>query len=352
MNKFRALLLGLGVIVAAVSCVTEFQPNTVSIPSALIVEGQITNQAGPYTVKLTRTADYSYKSLNFLEYGATVVIQDDQGNRETLTELASGGFYRTSANGIRGVAGRSYTLSIQTKDGLRYESTAELLQSAPPIKKLYYEYTVEGESFVFAKNQGWNVYLDMQDPETPGNYYRWDWAHYEPIDVCFKKEQLDGSLTGLLCCSPCWDIERCYNCININSDANVNGNEISRQFVMRVPYKSQSRYYLEVQQQAISKGAYTFWKSVKQLTSNTGGLFDAAPQSVQGNVRCVSDPSVMVFGYFGATGVSELAINVDRRGGQGVPEVSYPVRIPDQSPCYVCENSLYRTPNQPRWWSY
>jgi len=114
------------------SCVTEYQPDTVSLPPALVVEGQITDQPGPYTVRLTRTADYSYKTLNLLETGAVVSIEDNQGNRETLREQAPGGVYQTRVGGIQGVAGRTYKLTIQTKSGTRYESVPELITAAPP----------------------------------------------------------------------------------------------------------------------------------------------------------------------------------------------------------------------------
>ncbi|QDK80565.1 DUF4249 domain-containing protein [Spirosoma sp. KCTC 42546] len=346
---YAQLLLVLALVI---SCVTEFQPGSVSIPTSLIVEGQITDQPGPYSVKLTKTADYSYKSLNLLETGATVTISDNLGNQEVLKEQSPGGVYVTSANGIQGVAGRSYKLTIKTKAGKQYESDAEVLQAAPPILKLYYEYTVETGGLNFAKNQGWNVYLDTKDPEVLGNYYKWDWQNYEFTAVCSQRELPNGTLTGLGCCSNCWNITRCYNCISLSSDANINGQAISRQLIMRVPYKSTSKYYLEVQQQAISKGAYQFWKSVKGLVSNTGGLFDAAPSSVQGNLHCVNDPATLVYGYFGATGVSEQYINVDRSGGQGTPDADPIPIVPQPSACVVCENSLYRTPNKPRWWQF
>ncbi|GAB3989271.1 hypothetical protein GCM10028807_13810 [Spirosoma daeguense] len=333
-----------------VACVTEFQPGTVSILPSLIVEGQITNQPGPYSVRLTQTADYSFKSINLLETGATVTIEDNLGNRETLTEQAPGGVYLTKVNGIRGVAGRSYKLTILTKAGKRYESVQEVLPQPPPILKLYYEYTNTLEGIIPSRRQGWNVYIDAKDPDTLGNYYKWSWTHYEPIEVCFQRELPDGLITGLNCCTPCWDIHRCYDCINLNSDANINGRAISRQPIMTVPYKSTRSYYLEVEQQALSKGAYAFWKSVRQLTSNTGGLFDAAPSSVQGNIRCVNDPSTTAYGYFGATGVVEEHMYVDRSAGQGIPDLDREVFVPQPSPCVACENSIYRTQNKPRWW--
>lgn len=349
-NWLYSQLLLCGLLV--VSCVTEYEPGSVSIPPSLIVEGSITDAPGPYTVKLTRTADYSFKSVNLLETGATVIIQDNLGNRETLREQVSSGVYQTAPTGIRGVAGRTYQLIIQTKAGKRYESQPEALQAAPPILKLYYRYTKEQGGGSSAKNQGWNVYLDTKDPEAPGNYYRWVWTHYAFTEVCFKRELPNGTITGLGCCSNCWDITRCYNCISVSSDVNINGQAVSEQFITRVPYTSTGMYYLEVQQQALSKGAYTFWKSVKGLVNNTGGLFDAAPATVRGNLRCVTDSTAYVYGYFGATGVSEQYINVDRINGEGTPDLALPVVVPQPSACVVCENSLYRTPNRPRWWQF
>ncbi len=342
------LMAGVGL---TVSCVTEFQPDPLSLPPTLVVEGQITDAPGPYTVRLTRTADYSYRALNLLETGAVVSIRDDAGNAETLIEQ-TGGVYVTRANGIRGVAGRSYKLTIQTKDGLKYESEPERLTAAPPILKLYTEYRNDPVPGTDTRKQGWDVYLDTKDPAESGNYYRWEWTHYEFTNVCQKRQLPGGTYTGLGCCSPCWDITRCYNCISVSSDANINGQAISRQYILTAPYTSKNRYYVEVQQQSISKGAYAFWKSVRGLVNNTGGLFDPAPAVVQGNLRCISDSQRQVYGYFGATGLSEKELYVDRRNGQGFPNSDPPVTIPVPSACVVCEDSQFRTPNQPRGWVY
>ncbi len=343
------LLAGIGL---TVSCVTEFQPDLLSVPPALVVEGQVTDAPGPYTIRLTRTADYSYKALNLLETGATLSIQDDAGHAETLIEQ-SGGVYMTRANGIRGVAGRSYKLTIKTKNGDRYESSPERLAVAPPILKLYTEYRNDPVPGTTTRKQGWDVYLDTKDPAETGNYYRWEWTHYEFVYACQKTLLSSGtSYTGLPCCTPCWDITRCYNCISISSDATINGQNISGQYIMTAPYTSLAPYYVAVQQQAISKGAYDFWKSVRGLVNNTGGLFDPAPAGVQGNLRCVSDPQRQVYGYFGAAGLSDQYLYVDRSDGQGQPDIDFPVKIPVPSTCIACQNSLYRTSVQPQGWVY
>ena len=343
-------------LITVVSCITPYQPDAVNISPALVVEGQITDQPGPYTVKLTRTADYTYTSLNHLETGATVTISDNVGNQQTLIEQAPGGTYQSSTTGMQGVAGRSYKLTIQTKEGKRYVSEQEVLSANVPIQKLYYESNYTPASGIVPSKQSWDVYLDTKDPDTLGNYYKWNWTHYEFTEVCRKTSvanRVPPIYTGIYCCSDCWDITRCYNCINLNSDANINGKAISRQSITNVPYTSRGRYYLEVEQQSISKGAYQFWKSVQQLTGNTGGLFDAAPATVRGNLHCESDATEQVYGYFGATGLSTVYLNVDRSAGEGSPIIDFPTEVPypTNPPCIVCANNQTRTPNKPRWWT-
>lgn len=354
-SLFRShwLIALVGVGIAA--CVTDYQPDTLSSPPALVVEGQITDQPGPYTVKLTRTADYSVGSVNLLETGAVVSIEDNLGNRETLQERAPGGTYQTRTGGIQGVAGRSYKLIIQTKGGKRYVSDAERLQTSPPVDRAYAEFRTDPLALTTGGSSGWDVYIDTNDPAETGNFYRYEWTHFESLTVCSTviEDQRTGALHDLACCTPCWDITRCYDCLNINSDANINGKAISRQFITRVPFTGKDPYYLEIEQQAISAGAYQFWKSVRQLTQANGGLFDATPAAVQGNIRCVSDPAQPVYGYFSATGLTVVPLRVDRRAGRGVPAYSRPpvLRLPPD-PCYPCETSIYRTPVKPRWWVY
>lgn len=332
------------------SCITEYQPDTKSLPRSLVVEGVITDQPGPYTIQLTQTTDYTNAGINLRASGATVTIADNAGTTETLTEITAGsGVYRTKATGIRGIAGRKYTLTVVTSDKKRYQSDAELLTAAPAIGKLYYEYRADPTALTNQNIQGWDVYLDTKDPESTGDFYRWEWAHYEPISICQVTERPGTIPFGLGCCTQCWDITRCYNCINIKSDASINGNTLSRQLITRVPFTSRSSYYIEVQQQRLSAGGYAFWQSVKGLIQNNGGLFDAAPSTVRGNIRCVSDAGASVYGFFGASGISETYLYVDRTNAPGVAPIVPQIEVSIFG-CAVCADNQYRTPNTPRWW--
>ncbi|MGA0555056.1 DUF4249 domain-containing protein [Larkinella sp. VNQ87] len=334
------------------SCITPYQPEVQSIGRALVVEGLVSDQPGPYTVTLSQTADYTYTGLNLFVRGATVTLSDNAGTNEVLTET-SPGVYQTSANGLRGVVGRTYKITIRTSDGHLYESTPEILKAAPPIQKLTYEYRYNPFANTNDQRNTWDVFLDTQDPETPGNYYRWVWRNYEATNACSVSDDANeqGIYSGLPCCSDCWNINQCYsNCINVSSDVAINGKAISRQPILSVPFTSRNIYYVEVEQQAISEGAYRFFNSVKKLVNNTGGLFDAAPSTVGGNLRCTSDPDQPVYGYFGAAGISVMPLKVDRTKDAVGNPIFKRITVDYLAPCLICENNLYRTRIKPRWW--
>lgn len=344
-----SLLLMAGLIS---SCLTPYQPDTQTIGRSMVVEGMITDQPGPYEVKLSYTADYTYTSLNFLVQGATVTLSDDAGNQEVLFESQPGS-YQTSATGMRGIPGRSYKISIKTTDGKQLESTPERLKAAPPIDRLTYEYKYNSLALLDDKRNTWEVYLDTKDPATPGDFYRWTWKNYEYTSACQVSDNAtsEGVYMGVPCCTSCWNITQCYsNCINISSDVAINGQAISRQQILSVPFTSRGIYYVEIEQQSISEGAYRFFNSVKKLVNNTGGLFDSAPATVGGNIRSISHPNEPVYGYFGAAGISIMPLKVDRsKDAVGFP-IFKRIHIDPLAPCLACINSPFRTPNKPRWW--
>ena len=125
-------------------CEEPFDLNVQEGPSLLVVNGLITDQPGPYEITLTRTSEFSIQSIILFETEAEVIITDDQGNSERLTEV-SPGTYRTDSSGIRGVIGRSYSLSITTLDGEEYESQPDVLTAVTDIDSLYYELITKPE---------------------------------------------------------------------------------------------------------------------------------------------------------------------------------------------------------------
>ena len=90
------------------ACVDRITINIPQLPSSIFtVDGLITNEPGPYTIKLTSairvdgglTRGGEAISVN------KITLYDNAGNEEEMREIDKG-TYQTKANGIRGVIGR------------------------------------------------------------------------------------------------------------------------------------------------------------------------------------------------------------------------------------------------------
>lgn len=96
--------------------------NLSELDQQIVIEGSITNQPGPYTIKISKTASlYQPGSIPRVS-GANVVIFDDLDNFETLNEIEAG-IYQTSS--MQGVPGRTYTLQVIT-EGKEYTAISKM----------------------------------------------------------------------------------------------------------------------------------------------------------------------------------------------------------------------------------
>ncbi len=78
----------------------------------IVIQGNIYDEAGPYTVTLSKSVPFDQSNVYPAVTGATVSINDDAGHSETLTETDSGTYVTSS---LQGVAGRTYTLTVKAE---------------------------------------------------------------------------------------------------------------------------------------------------------------------------------------------------------------------------------------------
>ena len=90
--------------------------------SQIVVVGSITDQPGPYTVNISKTKSHNNRQRFPVVVGAEVIISDDAGNSETLSEEKAG-CYRTAS--LQGVPGRTYTLFVEV-DGESYTAVSKM----------------------------------------------------------------------------------------------------------------------------------------------------------------------------------------------------------------------------------
>src|SRR5687767_3322151 len=129
--------------------------------SRVIIEGNITNEPGPYFVKITKSVSLSetedYSAIN----NAVVTISDDAGNSETLTPQGNG-MYRT--NSLAGLPGHTYMLTVNA------ENQTYAAQSTMP-RQVPFD-SIKVEQFAFGGDVESNIIPVYTDPIGKGNNYR------------------------------------------------------------------------------------------------------------------------------------------------------------------------------------
>lgn len=350
-GRLTALIVWMAVMAASLrSCVDPYPAEVIASPTKLIVDGLITDDAGPYTVTLALSEPYDNNRGTLAVNSAQVWVQDDNGQRFDFLPRGAGN-YQSDSLGFRAQAGKIYTLFVRTSDGKIYQSKPELLRAAPPIDTVYNVFFTTTNSLGVAVS-GFEVYLETEDPDTSGNFYRWRWAHYDTVVNCLQK--LDGETRVMFltrCCGPCWTVRRCYGCINILSDIFLNGNTI-RRYLADIPYDSKEDYFLTVEQLALPREAYQFWNLVDGQINNSGGIFDKPPASIQGNISNTADPEEQVLGYFTVAGLARKSVYLKRDNIAQLPPANNNTNlITSQVPgCVSCNESLTRTARRPPGW--
>ncbi|HEY4062854.1 MAG TPA: DUF4249 domain-containing protein [Puia sp.] len=152
-------LLFLLLVLAGCQKVIDLKLNNAS--GKYVIEGNVTDLAGPYTVTIGQTgsvtSEYSFNGVS----QAAVVIRDNAGNSETLQEK-SPGVYQTAV--LSGVEGRTYYLSISL-GGQRFTSSS-VMPYRVNLDSIYVASVMNFDKSVRA------VVPVFKDPPETGNSYR------------------------------------------------------------------------------------------------------------------------------------------------------------------------------------
>lgn len=170
MQRIQQLLQsGLLALLAAVitsSCTEDIKLNLKSAEPHLVIEGNLSNAPGPYTVKFSKSKAY-YEGNDFEAVHADYVfIADDAGTTDTLQEV-NPGEYQTQL--LNGVPGRTYHFQAQV-EGKVYDAICQMPMPVQ-LDSLYFEAAIQGPG---GPNNGENTRLRclFMDPAGQDNYYR------------------------------------------------------------------------------------------------------------------------------------------------------------------------------------
>jgi len=295
MRHLAFFLLFLGCLLA--SCVDEIVLETNEGESRIVIEGEITTQKPPYTIRIREVGQFAKgpDAVQLPVTEAAVYLFDNEGNQAQLQEEKPGE-YRSAADGMQGEIGKIYHIEVILSDGTLYASKPEKMQPVPLIDSLTFE-----EVFIQELSGIGNILnipvvrpiVHTSLPVDRDTYLRWRiWGEYEFTEgpdllepnTCYVKEDID------------------FDNVVIFSNENTDGTFILRQAIIeeQVDFRFTFKYSFLVEQQSLTENAYRFWSAVNREFERSGDLFEPPPALIQGNIFNKNDATEIVLGYFSA----------------------------------------------------
>lgn len=307
--KARIPILFTVVLIAVASCIDEYWPELGKYENLLVVDGTLTDEPGPYTIRLSLTSDMDHPV--FIPYpGCVVSIRDGEGYSEQLEEQGPG-IYRTSADGIRGMIGHKYQLSIKAPDGKTYESPFEELLPKVGLDTVYAAIEYRQIAGMYHDLVGYQFYLDTYRAQTDSTYYLWQLEEtYEFHSDFFIDYTYSGTIESFSNRDTlffCWRTENVYEVFTANT-LNLTDPVLVRfplHYVDTETRKLSVLYSLLVRQFTISAAAHSFWDDIRNVSIKEGSLYTQQPFQITGNVYNTGDQQEPVLGYFLVAGVDE-----------------------------------------------
>lgn len=307
---YRNILLAAVAIVFGYSCIDEYFPEVgQKYEQILVVDGMITNQPPPYTVKLSYSTRLERPEFT-PAMGFEVQIADDLGNIEYLVEYEPG-IYQSATTGMVGTAGRKYRLLLHSPQGESYTSAFELLEQPVEIDSVYAEVEYQEDPEYLHDLEGLRFYVDTKETPADSSYFLWKLdGTYQYTANYYIKYVFDGQMkpfTQYDSLYTCWHTYRVPEIFTVQT-ANLSEPYVRRfplHFVNTQDRKLSIRYSLLTRQIRITREAHTYWNELKKQNDNAGSLFPTQPFQIQGNITNIAETDELVLGYFMAGGESQ-----------------------------------------------
>ncbi len=289
------------------SCSEQYVLQTNTFEDAIVVEATITNEFKKQEIKISRTYRFEDTEPKF-ETGATVYITDDLGNQYLFEEEAES---YISVNAFQASPGRFYKLNITTNQGKTYTSTTETLTTINEINNITTNIvTKDGE-------RGVQINVDSFDPNFASKYYRYEYEEAYKI-IAPKWVRNKAIVTGpeQIGIQPistetktCYSIKKSTDIMLSNTtDLNEDRENFPIRFISNQNYIITHRYSILVKRYVENLAAYTFYKTLKEISASGSVLSQNQPGFFYGNIKSVENPNEKAIGFFEVASISTKRI--------------------------------------------
>jgi hypothetical protein len=331
MRRFRILFL-----LAFWSCIDPISFDTPRVDFQMVVDGVITNEPPPYTVRLYRALalDADQDRRVVVRY-AKVTLRNDLGQEEEMKETEDG-VYR-SAGLIKGEIGHTYAIRIQTVEGRIFESTPDTMLPTGAIEAITFEFD-EQTVLRNGVEQGadrFNIFVSARGAIEGENRFRWRMTGTYEIETfpqfrtrnaeggpvpdpppCSGYEVRFGQLTRVRDCTCCfcW-VEDFESVPKVADDRFVTGSRFEAIKVGEVPITRRTfynKYRVTIEQMSLSPAAFTYWSLLRAQKQGAASLFQPPSGKVTGNIFPVNNTAEGL-GIFWASAIDRKSVFIERQ---------------------------------------
>ncbi len=304
------------------SCVDPFIPATTSYDNILYIECLLSNDnSSVQKVRISHsTPIISSTGINSIVQranvsGAMVRVFELDSESSIFSETLPGIYEADSS--FRPEIGKTYKLEVLF-EGNTFESDEVTMMAGTSIDSISFKHTKEKVSESSPVYDGYHFYVSTHDDSDGPSYFRWASeatyffrSFYDATHIYINRTQVPANNN---------DVKFCWTSNTMKGIYVTNTEGLTENKVLESPLHFQSqygdalsiRYSLNVKQYKISRDVWQFWNQMARQVNQNGGMYDTQPFRIEGNIRCTSDPTVMVTGIFEVAGYSEKRIYVDR----------------------------------------
>ena len=304
------------------ACKEEFLLNVGNDQNHIVVDGFITNEPGPYSIKISRSTNV-VKPVKIPFSNCEVTIYDYNGYSEVLIETEPG-TYKTKEDGIKGTIGNKYRITIATSNNKKYETEFQEMLEPVGIDSLY----VNLEYIELMDDQidlpGYQFYVSTENTQKNSSYLLWHLTETYEYIADFTLYAM-YTQNGMIYCNTdagCPDLSPYYTCWKTEPVKNIFTAETASLNIPIIENKklhfvgTNSRrlkvlYSVLVTQYTIENKAYMFWKTFEDQISEDNFLFPTQPINVASNITNINNPDETIFGYFTVASLNKKRIFVE-----------------------------------------